>query len=284
MKIKVLFKSVLFVLIILSLASCNGENDKKENKIKNKKQTNLTQKLPQTLKLTTPKEKIIKDKNLTLELKYKNDNLITKDITWITTPKDSIQQYNSNTIKPLKDGNINLQAKHNNQLSNKITLNIKWIVDGHELPPMPDEKINNSTLLGIDVNHNDVRDDVERWIYEEYKDKHPIHIDIAMQAARGYKKVLMMPERALAITEEVSSSIQCEWYYKYDAERYGDKILINDMLNRKYFRKKIYFNTKERYRVYLEEYDKRLSGHTFNLPSTQEEKKACHFDTSKYDK
>jgi len=53
---------------------------------------------------------------------------------------------------------------------------------GHRLPPEPDTVVNNSTLLGIDVNNNGVRDDVERWIYETYKDKHPIHIDIAMQA------------------------------------------------------------------------------------------------------
>lgn len=55
----------------------------------------------------------------------------------------------------------------------------------YTLPPEPDPKINNSTLLGIDSNNNGVRDDVERWIYMEYKDKHPIYIDIAMQAGRG---------------------------------------------------------------------------------------------------
>ena len=71
------------------------------------------------------------------------------------------------------------------------------------LPPEPDKTLNDSTLLGIDVNNNGVRDDVERWIYEEYKDKHPIHIDIAMQAARGYKLILETPERAKEIHDEV---------------------------------------------------------------------------------
>ncbi|HFD14302.1 MAG TPA: hypothetical protein ENJ34_03265, partial [Epsilonproteobacteria bacterium] len=59
------------------------------------------------------------------------------------------------------------------------------VINGHVLPPEPDPKVNNATLLGVDVNHNGVRDDVERWIYETYKDKHPIYIDIAMQAARA---------------------------------------------------------------------------------------------------
>ena len=70
-----------------------------------------------------------------------------------------------------------------------LTTNIySETIHGHILPPKPDPKINNSTLLGIDSNNNGVRDDVERWIYKTYKDKHPIYIDIAMQAGRAYKK------------------------------------------------------------------------------------------------
>ncbi len=38
------------------------------------------------------------------------------------------------------------------------------VIHGHRLPPEPDPKVNNATLLGVDVNHNGVRDDVERWI------------------------------------------------------------------------------------------------------------------------
>lgn len=37
----------------------------------------------------------------------------------------------------------------------------KWVVDGHVLPPEPDPVLNNATLLGIDVNNNGVRDDVQ---------------------------------------------------------------------------------------------------------------------------
>ena len=42
-------------------------------------------------------------------------------------------------------------------------------INDYELPPEPDPKINNATLLGIDSNNNGVRDDVERWIYKTYK-------------------------------------------------------------------------------------------------------------------
>jgi len=151
------------------------------------------------------------------------------------------------------------------------------------LPPEPDPTINNATLLGVDVNDNGVRDDVERWIYEEYKDKHPIHIDIAMQAARGYKLVLETPERAKEIHEEVGKATDCEFYYKYDANEFNQSILIYDDITSRYFRHKIYFNTKERMDEYIQ-YDTLLSGDSYTLPSPEEEKDACDFNTSKYDK
>ena len=79
-------------------------------------------------------------------------------------------------------------------------------IHGHTLPSEPDKILNDSTLLGIDSNNNGVRDDVERWIYHTYRDKHPIHVDIVMQVARAYKKVLEMPEKAKEIHGEVKCS------------------------------------------------------------------------------
>lgn len=40
-------------------------------------------------------------------------------------------------------------------------------IDGDFIPPMPDMKLNNSTLLGIDSDNDGVRDDVELWINEK---------------------------------------------------------------------------------------------------------------------
>ena len=60
--------------------------------------------------------------------------------------------------------------------SNTTADKTPWIVDGHTLPPEPDKALNDTMLLGIDVNNNGVRDDVERWIYKTYD--HPIKRDI----------------------------------------------------------------------------------------------------------
>jgi len=156
------------------------------------------------------------------------------------------------------------------------------VIHGHILPPEPDPMVNNSTLLGIDANENGVRDDVERWIYETYKDKHPVHIDIALQAARAYKKVLETPEKAREIHDEVRKARHCEFYYKYDAKYFNEPLLVENDFDTKYLRKKIYFNTEERKNAYTQ-YDTLLSGDSYALPKKEDEKKACDFNTSKYE-
>ena len=152
---------------------------------------------------------------------------------------------------------------------------------GRRLPPEPDPVVNNATLLGVDVNQNGVRDDVERWIYKTYKDKHPIYIDIAMQAARAYKLVLEHPERAKKIRLKVNGPLFCAWYYENDALEFNDPILVHERIDTPV--KSRYFNTKERRKTYWK-YDTVLSGDSYPLPKPWERKALCEFNTSKYDK
>jgi len=156
------------------------------------------------------------------------------------------------------------------------------VINGYQTPPEPDPVVNNSTLLGIDVNENGVRDDVERWIYTTYRDKHPVHIDIAMQAARAYKKVLKTPEKAKEIHDEVRAPLHCQFYYMYDAEYFNEQILIDENIITKYFIKTIIFNTENRLNAYLQ-YDESLSGDSYTLPKSEERKALCDFNTSKYE-
>ena len=157
------------------------------------------------------------------------------------------------------------------------------VINGYTLPPEPDPAVNNATLLGVDSNDNGVRDDVERWIYETYKDKHPIYIDIAMQAARGYKLVLEHPERAKETYPEVDKAVYCQLYYKLNAKYFNEPILLKENVVNEYFRSKIYFNTQERIDAYIQ-YDTLLSGDSYTLLKFKERKAACDFDTKKYEK
>ncbi len=238
-----------------------------------------------SLTLTVDKQTLNRDENTTLKVIATYSDNSTKDITdqvtWITIPSDSTKITNT-TLTALQDKATTLKAKLNNTLSNEINLAITWTVNGHTLPPAPDKALNDSTLLGIDVNNNNVRDDVERWIYDKYKDKHPIHIDIGMQAGRAYKLVLETPERAKEIHKTVSSSLSCEAYYQIYAKYFNEPLLVNQDVVTKYFRKKIYFNTTERKRTYLQ-YDKLLSGDTYTLPKLKEKKALCDFNVTKYE-
>ena len=236
-----------------------------------------------SLALTVEKTNLNKDENTTVKVIASYDNGSFKEVTdkveWVVTPSDAIQVSNA-TLTALKDGNITVQVKVGTTLSNVIDLNITWTVNGHTLPPEPDKALNDSTLLGIDVNNNGVRDDVERWIYETYKDKHPIYIDIALQAARGYKLVLETPEKAKEIRLKVDAALFCNWYYWKDAKEFNEPLLVEERIDTPVSSK--YFNTKERKDTYLQ-YDKLLSGGIYDSPWADKMKDFCNFNTSKYE-
>ena len=156
------------------------------------------------------------------------------------------------------------------------------VIHGHQLPPEPDPVINDSTLLGIDVNKNGVRDDVEIWILNKYRDKHPIHIDIAMQGARGFKLILEHAEKAKEIHYKATAYIDCESYYSNYAKYFNEPLLVTEEVSTEYYRKKIYFNTEKRKTRYIE-YDKLLSGDSYTLPKIENLKSLCDFNTSKYE-
>ena len=282
------------LLLTTSFLLLTGCNDNKENTETTSMQTSQTisPQVPsssadtnglKSLVLTVDKTTLNKDENTTVKVMASYEDGTSKEVTdkveWIVTPEGSII-VTKRILTARKDNQTTLQVKLGNVLSNSKNLDITWVVNGHTLPPEPDKALNDSTLLGIDVNGNGVRDDVERWIYEEYKDKHPIHIDIAMQAARGYKFVLETPERAKEIREVVSAAQTCNWYYWKDAKYLNEKLLVNERIDSKVFSK--YFNSAERQRVYWQ-YDKLLSGGVYDLPKIADEKSFCDFDTSIYD-
>jgi len=247
-----------------------------------------TDKAPCSLALHVGQTTLNKDTDTTLKVTatYRDGSIedITDKVQWIITPKGAVR-IKGHTLTALKDGNVTLQAKVGRQVSNPVILSIYWEVDGHRLPPEPDPKINNATLLGVDVNDNGVRDDVERWIYERYKDKHPIHIDIAMQAARGYKLVLekqpKTKEEAKVIRSEVDSIITCEGYYMVYAKYFNEPLLLKERIDNVVEYK--YYNTDQRKKTYIE-YDELLSGDTYPTAKIDiNMKNACDFNTSRYE-
>ncbi len=101
------------------------------------------------------------------------------------------------------------------------------VVDGHTLPPEPDEGLNKATLLGIDVNNNGVRDDVERWIYleMEIQNGYPkIERAIGMQMAGANQIILEDPSNPMdKAVNTVDAAMDCWVWYDYSkkSHHYG---------------------------------------------------------------
>jgi hypothetical protein len=160
------------------------------------------------------------------------------------------------------------------------------VIDGYQLPPEPDPKVNNSTLLGIDSNNNGVRDDVERYIYFRFRDFENAETDraIAMQYAQATQIVIQEPEKAYEkkTYKMMDDALDCQWYYfnKYlinihnfrEREKYRQK---HDIFDEKM--KDVIFNTKERLEAYLK-YNDALSGHVYESRVKTKDKCAIDID------
>ena len=146
-------------------------------------------------------------------------------------------------------------------------------INGYELPPEPDPEINNATLLGVDVNKNGVRDDVERWIYKTYD--HPIERGIFMQSARAYQKVIVDPGKAHETTVYIDNSVSCEFYWTYDSQENNETFSLYEYRDLEKEIGKIQFNTIKRHMAY-ERFNAEFSGEVFGAPKASKAK--CEFD------
>ena len=148
------------------------------------------------------------------------------------------------------------------------------VIDGHTLPPEPDKTLNNSTLLGIDVNHNGVRDDVERWIYLEMpiQNGYPkIERAIGMQSAEAFQMTLVDPtnkDDKVNIALEASSNCWTWYDYSRQSHQYGAAGRFSRALKDKIF------NTRERLKTYWD-YDDTLRGRIFTLKPTLQTHSDC---------
>jgi hypothetical protein len=216
--------------------------------------------------------------NISLYAHYDDNTTtqITSNIEW-SIEDDSIIEMKDTSLTALQEGTTTLQATYNQIESSQITVTVYKEVNGYILPPEPDETLNNSTLLGIDVNNNGVRDDVERWIFLEmkiYNGYERIEQAIAMQKAKATQMALADPANTDdKPTKAITAGVECwSWY------RYSKQLPFNDgswdfMVNLK----DKTLNTRERLKTYLE-YDASLSGRVFTSTPTLQRKSQCETD------
>ncbi len=218
----------------------------------------------------------------------------------IINGKDLIKQ-DKDRIFALREGNVSIQARLAGRLrSNALDLEIYDEINGYVLPPEPDKKLNNSTLLGIDSNGNGIRDDVERYIIKRYaKEEFPLaRTAIALQTAWAEQKIIENP--VIEMAKHQDDAINCErvWFdhklkdwnakiakIKDENESYKEiaakvrweskyDVVTDPSLNAKIY------NTKERlYRNF--DFNEACSGHVFKLEKAKAEH--CKIDVTKFD-
>jgi len=96
----------------------------------------------------------------------------------------------------------------------KYRFYVPEVINGFKLPPEPDEDKNNETLLGIDFNHNGIRDEVERWVITHYANdpKYPkTKTAIALQYAWASQKILENP--TIESKKYLDDALDCESYW-----------------------------------------------------------------------
>ena len=144
-------------------------------------------------------------------------------------------------------------------------------INGHTLPPEPDPTVNNSTLLGIDSNNNGVRDDVERWIYQNFEQ--PIKRGIFMQSARAYNIVIVDPSKAKETKKYADNVVSCSayWIFIHKPIPFDEY----DFYDHKIELRKVQFNNMKRHMAYTR-YEGELSGGVY--PALPELKANCEFD------
>ncbi|GEM_PF-1389080 len=94
------------------------------------------------------------------------------------------------------------------------------VINGFKLPPEPDPKKNDETLLGIDFNHNGIRDDVERWVIHRYANdpKYPkTKTAIALQYAWASQKILENP--TIESKKYLDDAIDCQYYWFHKKQK-----------------------------------------------------------------
>lgn len=92
-----------------------------------------------TLETNTTLLNVGDEVKLTVVGRYNNNTTkqidLDSNIELLLTPKGSVD-INGTTLVAKRDGNVTVQAKVDNTLSNSLSFGIKWVVDGHTLPPV----------------------------------------------------------------------------------------------------------------------------------------------------
>jgi hypothetical protein len=156
------------------------------------------------------------------------------------------------------------------QLLVKVKDHAMFVVDSSLQVPMPDPKLNDKTVAGIDSDGDGIRDDIQRWINEKYTDKPRTKLAVKQLAMGIQLGLVSASDKAQSIiaSKKFSNDLMCLIYVVGDEQ-------IDDI--RIQLRSKI-LNTKARHYAEIQT-NANFSGQSITIPYKDEDKKArCAFN------
>lgn len=177
-----------------------------------------------------------------------------------STLKEGVYEVEIKSLKTVKEAGTHIDAI-------KYRFYVPEVVNGYQLPSEPDEKLNNSTLLGIDFNNNGVRDDVERKIIVKYIKS--IEIELMLSYAKAHQLMLNDPIGSAPQSQaDMQRVLNCKMYLK------RQNLQVENITK---YTEDITYNTKERVKAYLD-FNQALSGGVYGSGPADWTADACDFN------
>ncbi|MCK6594950.1 MAG: hypothetical protein L6Q33_07100 [Bacteriovoracaceae bacterium] len=147
-----------------------------------------------------------------------------------------------------------------------------FVIDSSLEVPMPDPKKNNATIAGVDTDNDGIRDDVQRWINEEFGDQPKVKMAMREAAILRQQSFLNVDDKnaSILISKKRLDSNLC--LYSIVGNDKGTK-LLNGL-------KSLLLNTKDR--IYTDiKINANFSGQSYRLPKINRSN-LCNFDVDSF--
>lgn len=166
------------------------------------------------------------------------------------------------------------KKQNDHEYKNKYKDHVMFVVDESLQVPMPNEKLNDKTIAGVDSDADGIRDDIQRWINEDFADKPKVKMAMKQIAMGMQLALISAPNKIQSIiaTRKVLNDMDClNYVVGIDMQIKVRKTLESKMLN-----------TKDRHYAKIMANDN-FSGQNFTVPMAEEDEKTlCSFNPDNF--
>ena len=162
------------------------------------------------------------------------------------------------------------RSKKEHHFKTKFKDHAMFVIDSSLQVPVPDPKKNDATVAGIDSDNDGIRDDIQRWINEEFNSQPKIKMALRQNAIGRQEDLLniISKEKSIISSRKVLDNNHCIYSIINPEDGYK---LIKDLDSK-------LLNTKDRLEADIKA-NANFSGQAYELPKTIEEGKArCSFN------